>query len=55
MSNKRKKNKDLKLTNCLGKHEAERECRCKCHAPGEQIMHFMPCCSPCPSCGFNER
>jgi hypothetical protein len=19
-------------------------CHCKCHEPGVQIMHFMPCC-----------
>lgn len=27
-------------------------CDCECHT-GYSIMHFMPCCFYCPSCGKN--
>lgn len=26
-------------------------CDCRCHAPGVQMLHVMPCCSPCSRCG----
>lgn len=30
------------------------ECHCDCHK-NKDVMHVMPCCQPCRSCGRNIK
>jgi len=48
-----------KFGNVIGEVETKEDtgdiCNCECHKPGVMMMHCMPCCNACPSCGKNIK